>query len=465
MPGKTAAVRYALRLVRRFGIALDASTTDIDALITAAIVLGAITANGKSVPAAITRNLSPLGLPEYIGFAGLCRLILSGIEISRLGPLLEAQLQRDPGNAAAMMDIATLVFLTLKPEHRAYALAMQAAALDIQQLYRLPARREGVGIRVLSIAGPGDMTAITHLDSLLEDSDVELLMLYARINRPFPSPVPDHDLVFVSVGESVASRPLLKQIETFTNASPKPVLNAPDRILRLSRDSVSALLRDVPGMVMPMTVSTSRDNLEQVGGGRLPLTALLEHGVFPIIARPLDSQGGKSLAKLDGPAAIADYLRSVADGEFFISRFVDYSGPDGLFRKYRVVMVAGRPYACHMAISTHWMVHYVNADMDASAAKRDEEAHFMAEFDTGFALRHKDSLAGIDALIGLDYYAIDCAETPDRRLLVFEVDTAMLVHAMDSPDLYPYKRPQMRKVFAAFRSMLSATVENSGQRK
>jgi hypothetical protein len=30
----------------------------------------------------------------------------------------------------------------------------------------------------------------------------------------------------------------------------------------------------------------------------------------------------------------------------------------------------------------------------------------------------------------------------------------MIVHAMDSSTLYPYKRPQMEKVFAAFQAML-----------
>ena len=35
-----------------------------------------------------------------------------------------------------------------------------------------------------------------------------------------------------------------------------------------------------------------------------------------------------------------------------------------------------------------------------------------------------------------------------------EADIAMIVHAMDSVEVYPYKAPQMRKVFAAFRDML-----------
>ena len=126
-------------------------------------------------------------------------------------------------------------------------------------------------------------------------------------------------------------------------------------------------------------------------------------------------------------------------------------------------MIDGRPFACHMAISRNWMIHYVNADMDLDAGKREEEARFMATFDAGFAARHERALRGIDAAMGLDYYAIDCAETAQGSLLVFEVDTAMLVHAMDPADLYPYKQPQMRKVFAAFRAMLERR-RNAGRK-
>jgi hypothetical protein len=118
------------------------------------------------------------------------------------------------------------------------------------------------------------------------------------------------------------------------------------------------------------------------------------------------------------------------------------------------VLIEGLPYICHLAISSHWMVHYLNAGMDDSAAKRAEEAREMGAFDTGFAMRHAAALADIDRRIGLPYLGIDCAETRDGKLLIFEVDNAMVVHAMDDPARYPYKRPTMDKVFAAFAAML-----------
>jgi hypothetical protein len=54
----------------------------------------------------------------------------------------------------------------------------------------------------------------------------------------------------------------------------------------------------------------------------------------------------------------------------------------------------------------------------------------------------------------LDYFGIDCAETPDGQLLIFELANAMIVHDMDPDDIFPYKQPAMEKVFGAFHEML-----------
>jgi hypothetical protein len=108
-----------------------------------------------------------------------------------------------------------------------------------------------------------------------------------------------------------------------------------------------------------------------------------------------------------------------------------------------------------MAITDQWMIYYLNANMKESAAKRAEEARFMAEFDRDFARRHARAFEALAERVGLEYFGIDCGETPEGELLIFEADVAMIVHDMDPPDLFPYKRPQMRKVFDAFRAMLA----------
>ena len=77
----------------------------------------------------------------------------------------------------------------------------------------------------------------------------------------------------------------------------------------------------------------------------------------------------------------------------------------------------------------------------------------MANFDN-FAHRHRISLDAIYQRIGLDYVCIDCAETQDGQLLVFEVDHVMVVHAMDPEDLFPYKQQHISKIRNAFREFL-----------
>lgn len=387
-----------------------------------------------------------------IGLATLMKMAFSGVDLAPLGQQLIAEAGRNPQAADTLLDLSTVLQLT---GNRALALATQMQALEMQQLYHLPAATDRAAIRLLAIMGPGDLMANTPLEFLVEGSDVALDMWYVVPGQSLPAALPEHDLAFVAVGESDRNRPLLKQLEQLLTTWPRPVLNRPERIARLSRDGACALLNATPGIVMPTAQRIDRQTLEDIGRAELSISGVLDDGGFPAIVRPIGSHAGQGLVRLDGPAAIADYLQTRPEQEFYVARFVDYRSADGQFRKSRIAVIEGRPFICHMAISDQWMIHYLNAGMNESAAKRAEEARFMEDFDTGFAQRHAAAVAAISARVGLDYYGMDCAETADGQLLIFEIDTSMIVHALDPIDLYPYKQPQMGKVFAAFRDMLA----------
>ncbi len=399
-----------------------------------------------------------MGSNEYlIGFAGLGRMLESGIDLPELGPRLEQRVKSAPQDAAALMDLATLLFVTMDPDHRKIAFEKQAQALQMSQVYRLRSRVDVPALRLLVIMAPGDMTANNPVDCLLEESDVEITLLYVAPGRPLPKTLPDHDLIFVAMGESDASSILLDQLaglSGLSSSSSKPVINSPEKIRSLTRHRVATLLKSVPGVLMPATARVRRETLLKASEADVLPGHVLDHGRYPIIVRPVSSHGGKNLSKIDNAAGLAEYVAGLQDAEFYISNFIDYRSADGQYRKVRIVMFEGRPFACHMAISSNWMVHYFNADMATSSSKRDEEAQFMKEFHTGFAEKHKAGLRSIYRLLGLDFIVFDCAETPDGSLLIFEVDTAAIVHALDDPELFPYKKPEMLKVFSAFRQML-----------
>jgi len=71
----------------------------------------------------------------------------------------------------------------------------------------------------------------------------------------------------------------------------------------------------------------------------------------------------------------------------------------------------------------------------------------------------RDAFRALHQRLGLEYFAIDCAELADGSILLFEADVGMIVHDLDPPDLYPYKKPQMRKLFDAFEGLLRHRAE------
>jgi hypothetical protein len=349
------------------------------------------------------------------------------------------------------MDLATMLLLS---GDRDGGLGVQAQALEQSRVYRRPGG-DHLSLRLLALVAPGDTMANTPLDFLLEGSGIDLLTLYVGPDHPPPNPLPDHDLAFLAIGESEANLASLYTLEAVLPKWPKPLVNGrPQQIAALTRDGVCAALRGAASVVAPPTARLERERLAVIGRGEAALDSVLPGETFPIIARPVDSHAGTGLEKLNQAEAINGYLAGQVAEEFYISPFVDYAGDDGLFRKQRIALIEGRPFVCHMAISPRWMVHYLNADMLENAGNRAEEARFMADFDDGFAQRHRAAFEQLHERIGLDYFAIDCAETKDGRLLLFEADVAMIVHAMDPPELFAYKQPQMRKVFDAFQAML-----------
>jgi hypothetical protein len=383
--------------------------------------------------------------------AALTTRVFQGEDLTGLWQPLADRVTADAGDAAALFDLSILAQLGGDRER---GLTFQREALKTQRVYRVVSPEGGPRQRVLALMGPGDFMANTPLEFLVHGSDVALDLLYVVPGMPFPAEIPDHDVAFMAIGESESTRALLGVLEPLAKAWPRPMLNRPECVLRLSRLGTWSLLEGAPGIVMPKTVRVDRATMTGIGAGTTPLDQVRPGEMFPIIARPIGSHAGHGLAKLDSAAAIGAYLAAQPEADFTVSRFVDYRSPDGLFRKYRVAMIAGRPFPSHMAISNEWMVHYLNAGMAENAERRAEEARFMTDFDADFAHRHAAAFRGFDERAGLEYFAIDCGETPDGKLLVFEADTAMIVHSMDPPDLFPYKPPAMGRLFAAFHALL-----------
>jgi glutathione synthase/RimK-type ligase-like ATP-grasp enzyme len=380
---------------------------------------------------------------------------IAGTDILPMGQEMLVQAQQSPDDANLWMNLST-VMLCLG--QRELGLAIQAQALAMERVYHLPALHQPAKLRLLMLMVPGDLSANTPLDCLLEDSDIDLDFYFVSPDTPLASPIPEHDVAIVGISAADDSRAALTALESALAHWPKPVINAPENIPTTERNTASQLLQNAPGLLIPPTMRASRETLQAIALAEVRVAEIFAGCDFPIILRPEGSHGGRGLEKIDCAGDVSGYLSRVEGAEFFLAPFIDYRNDDGMFRKFRIALIEGVPYACHMAVSSHWMVHYVNADMYEDAARREEEAAFMAGF-ADFAGRHRQALDAIAQRTGLDYVAVDCAVTHDGQLLVFEIDHAMVVHAMDPVALFPYKQVHMQKVQNAFRDFLLRRTE------
>jgi hypothetical protein len=397
-------------------------------------------------------DASRVGCADRIGMARLAKMAFDGWDLRPLCRELTAKLLDGTAVAGEGLDLSLIAQLLGDKET---GLAVQQEILASHQLFRSPCAANNPRLRVLALAAATDMGSNTPIEFLLEESGVELMVLYAVAEAGLPAPLPDHDVAIVIASDSEDCRDALRMIDQAAPRWPRPLLNPPKLVCNLDRDKLCHLLHGIVGLEIPATIPVTRAQLLQPPASAGAAAGI---GTHPIIVRPRGSHAGIGLARIDDLEAMAHYLDQRPEEEFFVSRFVDYSSDDGLFRKYRVVFVDGEPYACHMAIADRWDIWYLNAGMSEDAGKRLEEETFMRTFDIGFARRHHAALAGMAGRIGLDYFTVDCAETKSGALLIFEADNTAVVHNMDSPEVFPYKPPQMRKIFDAFVAMLERRV-------
>lgn len=327
---------------------------------------------------------------------------------------------------------------------RTRALEHQARALERQRLFLEKPTPPGAPT-VLLVAIPGDWQANVPLEFLYNSLNLGIIKMFVDDVDPLPprGVLPPFDVIFNIIGHSEQSGTTLKLLENWFPKLGERVLNDPAHVQRLSRDGVARDFADLEGALVPVTRRVSRSNIVVDGS---------------YVIRPVGSQAGSNFSKIETPEELSAYLAATPGDEFYLMPFVDYRRKDGYFRKYRIIFVGGVPYAHHLAISQNWMVHYYNALNAQEQWIRDEEERFVADVGNVFDGPRARVLEEIARRVGLDYFGIDCSVLEDGRVLIFEIDPAVIVHLADSVELYPYKHKYVPRIPAALERLIRSSV-------
>jgi len=327
----------------------------------------------------------------------------------------------------------------------AAAQAAYASGARISPLIRRQAVKSPPDFRVLALYAPfaGNTPAEFLFKDAAYDTDTLALLAASEIDA---AALGDVDIVVNLISDADQAAAELPIAAALAAQLGKPVINDPAKIAGTTRDAVANLLPDIEGCRIPGIL-----RLDAGADASVAALKALVPFPFPLLARPAGTHGGDDFEKIETIEALSDFLRP-RDGDHYLIEYVDYGSADDYYRKYRFIFVDDQILPYHLAIGRDWKLHHDSTDMGDHEWMQREEAAFLENPGAVFDAGHMSSLRAIRERIALDYFGIDCGLDRDGRLVVFEVNASMLVHADNGA--FSYKDPYVRAIKAAFDAML-----------
>ena len=356
----------------------------------------------------------------------------------------ETALRLDPGHAEAHQGLA-YVLAELGDEEGAQW--HRRKGFEHRPVIALPYRGEGPPVSLLLLVSSVGGNIPTR--NLLDDRVFGTFVVVPEFYDP-KVPLPPHQVVFNAIGDADLAAPSLNAAQAVVALTTAPVVNLPSAVLATGRADHARLSR-LPGVAMPVTVTLPRELLSSPEAA----ATVARHGFrFPLLVRTPGFHTGRHFLRVEGPEALAGAVAELPGRELTVIEFLNARAADGKVRKYRVMMIGGELYPLHVAISSHWKIHYFTAEMAERADHRAEDAEFLENMPEVLGPRAMEALAHIQATLGLDYAGIDFGLSATGDLLLFEANATMVVNPPEPGERWAYRRQAVERIFAAVRRML-----------
>ncbi|MGH7329500.1 MAG: hypothetical protein ACREJX_14235, partial [Polyangiaceae bacterium] len=312
-------------------------------------------------------------------------------------------------------------------------------------LTTLPYRGEGTPIAALLLvsARGGNIRTSEFLD--------EKVFAISRIFTeffPVGDALPQHAVVFNAIADADLDKAALELACRLVERTRTHTINAPSLVLRTERRACAELLGSLPGVVAPRIVPvSSRELLEGRALERCGLS-------FPFLLRSPGHHTGRYFEKVCCPEEVAAVVSRLPGEQLLAIEHLDARSDDGKVRKYRVMIVDGKLYPLHAAISTDWKVHFFTAEMSENPEHRAEDERFLRDPKAVLGGRAVAALERIGKTLGLDYAGVDFGLSRRGEVLLFEANAAMTVLRPDREEKWDYRRPYVDGILAAVRTMV-----------
>jgi glutathione synthase/RimK-type ligase-like ATP-grasp enzyme len=402
--------------------------------------MGAIDAACRVYSEAITHH------PDNpMGHVNLANLFLRANKHEQARTHYEAALKADPDHAPAHQGLGAVL---ADNGDRDGAQAHFRRGFRGHAISTLPYRGTAPPVALLQLvsSGGGNIPTASFLD------DCIFLTSVVVTDHLDPAlPLPPHQLIFNAIGDADLCQPALEAAVRLIARTSAPVINDPRAVMKTGRISNATRLGAVPGVVTPRTIAIARDILAGPEGA----DAIAGHQfTFPLLLRSPGYHTGRNFIIVEGAAELSTAAASLPGSDLLVIEYLDARGRDGSARKYRVMMIGGKIYPLHLAISRDWKVHYFTSDMADKPDHRLEEAAFLADMPAALGDKAYRALEGIRDALGLDYAGIDFGLNAQRDLLLFEANATMVIAVPDNDERWTYRRTAISQIIEAVVAMI-----------
>jgi hypothetical protein len=268
-------------------------------------------------------------------------------------------------------------------------------------------------------------------------------------------PLPTHDLVLNAAGDADQCGTSLEAIEPLLVQTSRPMLNRPERVQTTGRADNARLLGKLEDVLTPRILILPREVLTGEAGA---LRLEREGFTFPLLLRSPGFHEGSHFQRVEKADDLAAVAARLPGRNLMAISYLDARDADGKVRKFRAMMIGGKLYPLHKAISREWMIHYATAEMAESAAHREEDAAYLADMPSVLGPRAIAALGRISEALGLDYAGADFSLNRDGQVLLFEANATMSVPVPEKGAQWDFRRPAVERIHAAVREMILSRV-------
>jgi tetratricopeptide (TPR) repeat protein/glutathione synthase/RimK-type ligase-like ATP-grasp enzyme len=358
----------------------------------------------------------------------------------------EKTLALDPTFAQAQIALGNLRFAAGAADR---ALMHFREAQRLEPLRRQAAIKPQPDFSALLLTAPGPVNTPSEYLLSRATFDGYTLMLLPGMRTDIQELRARADVIVNLIAEVDGARTELVAAAELVDALGRPVINHPRDMLCTDRMTVAKRLSLLPQCRVARTLRLEPH--ERLLPDHIELS-------FPVLARVTGTHGGKSLEKCADAAALAQTLARHPESAHYVSEYLPYQSSDGYFRKYRLIFVNEAILPYHLAVGSHWKMHYFSSDMAKTPRLRVEEEAFLRDPRRVLGSVPWAALEAVRTALGLDFAGIDCGIDADGKLVVFEANATMLVH--DEKGLFAYKAPFIAAIKRAFASMLARAADS-----